>query len=282
MKKKIQFKRQFINQHDIFIEKKAPKNKSALPHPHTNIEFIYIISGKTSHTIDNIRYDTVPGDMLISKPGQIHSFSSETPPVYFIITVTSKILQEELKRQKNFSLSDSLNQITDSVTCPFIRFSGEAKKRIEHMIEEMYREINQPATQEQMFILENLLSTFLIYTKRGIENNHQKRNNILSEIVLYIEENFRKKLTLNELAERCCYSPKYFSHVFKLTYGITVTEYIQQKRINEACNLLVETDFPIEKISSEVGYADNTKFFEYFKKLTHSSPKEYRNNNTFR
>jgi len=277
----LKFKINFLNENDIFVEKKTPRHKAFLPHRHKNVEFIYILSGKTTQYIDNIRYDASPGTMLISNADQIHHFTSESTLQYYIITVKPHILNEVLATQKELFQrnTDSLTFSSQKIICPCVRFSGELRKRTERIIEEMHREVNHPTSAEQMMILKNLLTVFFIYTLRCMESENQTKNNALNDITLYIEEQFRQKLTLDELAKKCGYSPKYFSQVFKTMFGITVTEYIQQKRINEACHLLLETDLAISEISRQVGYEDNTKFFHYFKKFTNTTPRGYRKEN---
>jgi AraC-like DNA-binding protein len=95
-------------------------------------------------------------------------------------------------------------------------------------------------------------------------------------ILNYICEHYNEKLTLNELAERCFYHPKYFSRIFKKYYGVTVSAYIQSVRLNHGKQLLTDTDMPIEQIAYEIGYTDKSSFYRHFKKEFNLTPKEVR------
>ena len=95
---------------------------------------------------------------------------------------------------------------------------------------------------------------------------------VAPEILQYIENNLDRKITLQELAQRCFYNPSYFSRVFRDVYGKNLTEYIAEKRIQEADRLLCETTLSIEEISSRVGYQDRKQFYEVYKRLLGVSP----------
>ncbi|NSW90624.1 MAG: helix-turn-helix transcriptional regulator [Firmicutes bacterium] len=57
----------------------------------------------------------------------------------------------------------------------------------------------------------------------------------------HIEENYNKKLTLNELARSSFYNPSYFSRIFKECYGKILTEYISEKRLEAFLSPIPET-----------------------------------------
>jgi AraC-like DNA-binding protein len=99
---------------------------------------------------------------------------------------------------------------------------------------------------------------------------------ISPEIIRYIEENCFENITIKELAQKCFYNPSYFSTVFKAIYGKTLTEFIHEKRIQEAVRLLMETDDNIDRISLSVGYQDRKQFYKLFKDQTGITPGEMR------
>ncbi|MFD0590946.1 helix-turn-helix domain-containing protein [Paenibacillus sp. GCM10027627] len=84
------------------------------------------------------------------------------------------------------------------------------------------------------------------------------------------------EITLDQLAKRVNFSPNYLSSLFKKEVGLTISEYIQQKRIEEAKKLLTMTGYPITDIAAWLSFHDQSYFNKVFKKWTGMTPKAYR------
>ncbi len=91
----------------------------------------------------------------------------------------------------------------------------------------------------------------------------------------YIEENKGMNISLEDLADQVGFSYNYFSSLFKKETGKTVTEYIQQVRIEAAKKLLLEKEKKIPEIAALVGYNDVKFFTKQFKKTVGVSPGEF-------
>lgn len=92
----------------------------------------------------------------------------------------------------------------------------------------------------------------------------------------YVSKNFNKDITLEMVSEEAGLTPQYFSKVFKEETGKSFVEYLTEKRINFAINLLKSTGKNIKEISNMVGYTDVNYFCRLFKKTTGTTPKHYR------
>lgn len=92
----------------------------------------------------------------------------------------------------------------------------------------------------------------------------------------YIQENFSKPITLEEIAGVVGFNPSYFSTLFKKESGQNFLEYLTKVRIDRAKTLLKETNMTIAAICSEAGYSDLKHFSQTFKKITGLKPNEYR------
>ncbi len=78
-------------------------------------------------------------------------------------------------------------------------------------------------------------------------------------------------------ADKICLSPNYFGDLVKKETGKTAQEYIQDKIISLAKELILGTDKTINEISYELGYQYSQHFNRVFKKNVGQTPKEYRN-----
>lgn len=94
----------------------------------------------------------------------------------------------------------------------------------------------------------------------------------------YIEANYNKPLTLQELADSVHLNTSYFSTLFKQSVGVNFSQYITSFRIKEAKKLLLTNKYSIEEISFRVGYQSSKYFIQIFKEYEKITPKQYQKN----
>lgn len=92
----------------------------------------------------------------------------------------------------------------------------------------------------------------------------------------YIQENFCRDLSLDEVSRQLDLSPYYFSKLFKEETGSNFVEYVTNLRMDRAKQLLTEEGRSMKEICAEVGYSDPNYFSRIFKKNTGVTPTEYR------
>lgn len=91
----------------------------------------------------------------------------------------------------------------------------------------------------------------------------------------YMHENLHSRITLEELAELVELHPSYLSRLFKKETGVSVSEYIQQLKIDTAKNMLLYSDFTPAKIASVLAFPDQSYFTQVFKKYTGFTPRKF-------
>ncbi|WP_410512857.1 response regulator [Paenibacillus sp. BR2-3] len=92
----------------------------------------------------------------------------------------------------------------------------------------------------------------------------------------YIQQNFMRSISLEEVSNVVGFNPTYFSSLFKKVSGSNFVDYLSEIRMNNAKELLRETDFSIATICEKVGYSDLKHFTKSFKKNTGIKPNEFR------
>ncbi|MDO5522151.1 MAG: AraC family transcriptional regulator [bacterium] len=95
----------------------------------------------------------------------------------------------------------------------------------------------------------------------------------------YIYNHLNEKITVKQLAAVVSLNPNYLSSLFKKEMGISISDYITEKRIESACNMLKHSSFTYSEISTFLGFSSQSYFISVFKKQMGSSPKKYRNQN---
>ena len=99
---------------------------------------------------------------------------------------------------------------------------------------------------------------------------------IIKKVCDYIDENLAKDISLEETADFAGVSIFYLSKLFKEEKGETFINFVSDKRLEKARQLLESTDLSIKEITAEVGYNDQNYFSRIFKNKYGLSPKEYR------
>lgn len=122
----------------------------------------------------------------------------------------------------------------------------------------------------------NLISLYknLTEEKLNAETVTDNKEHLLLKIDYYIQKNFAKIRTIQDLAEKFNYSPAYLSKLFLEYKNISPTEYIINLRIEKAKDLLSSSK-KVKEVAMCVGYTDPLYFGKLFKKRTGMSPKQY-------
>lgn len=98
----------------------------------------------------------------------------------------------------------------------------------------------------------------------------------INKLKEYIKNNLSKPITLDELADVVRKSSGYVSMVFKNETGSTITQYITDKKISHAKELLTKSDCKISEIAHEIGFGEERYFYQIFKKETGLTAGDYR------
>lgn len=101
-------------------------------------------------------------------------------------------------------------------------------------------------------------------------------NTQIQEAVQYINANYGRKITLDDIAKHIYLNRTYASYMFKKHMNVNFMDYLEMVRINKAKELLLESNLPITEIAVKVGYASQSYFTKVFKRNTGLSPNIFR------
>ena len=127
---------------------------------------------------------------------------------------------------------------------------------------------------------EELRSWFLEKTEavcRGMATTKEKESeSVVARARAYIDENYQKDISLDEVSRLVDISPYYFSKLFKQEQGENFIEYLTRTRMQNARQLLKNKSYSIKEICVMCGYSDPNYFSRIFKKYEGVTPSEYR------
>ncbi len=150
-----------------------------------------------------------------------------------------------------------------------IRVDSEAK-----FVEEFSKDAGECADIEELFRL--LGGTIGRSLQKASEEKKAEDNRPIRQAKQYIEENYSRSLTLEEVSEMAGFAPGYFSTLFKKETGVTFLEFCSQCVWMQRKKLLVSGNEGMNVICEKVGYADVKYFTKCFIKYTGLKPGEYR------
>lgn len=152
--------------------------------------------------------------------------------------------------------------------------SGFALDHILEALSSLAREETKKPTDEL------LLQALLQYSKTMLElptsQPHNRVQDLYQGICIYIQENFHRQITRDNIAERFSISANHLSRLFRQQGHMTLADYITWVRIDRAKFMLKKYNFKLNEISVRCGFKDVNYFCRVFKNRTGSTPSTYR------
>ena len=249
-------------------------------HTHDFIEFVYMLKGKSIHSLDNHEYFMKSGDLLIINYDQTHSFNGDPNALFCNILIKPEFIDNSLKECKNlWSLFDTphYNEFKNlvNINSNVVKFSPEEKSCFENMLLLLNKEQYSRSSASTFTTRAGINFIMTMIFKKMCEFSDEEFDNF-KNILDYIEKNYYQNISAIELSKQCHYNPSYFSRIFKKYTGITFSEYLKKTRISNACRLIKGNNSNISDIYEKVGYTNKTNFYKHFKQITGKTPLEYK------
>lgn len=236
------------------------------PYGRKDYHILYIAEGRCSVTSKGETIEAPKGSVIVYLPGQPqeYSFNPDDGSISYYIHFTGsgcEQLMHDTALNKNnifyIGKSHTLEELFDTLI-------SEYKQKLKF------------GTQRMNGILIEIIS--VIGRKNAYMMSGGSDTNKRFEMVCeYIHNNFAKSLTLKELATMCSLSESRFSHLFTEIFGKSPKQYIMNVRMENAKELLLDSDMSVLEVASAVGIDDQNYFSRIFKKHCGISPTEFRN-----
>lgn len=253
-------------------------NYTAEGHWHDDIELILVLSGSMMYNINGEIISLKEKEGIFINGRQFHfGYSENQEECTFIcilfhpmILCTSKSVEEKY-----------INSILLNRHIPFYHFknTNQWERNILSCIQKVYdvKEDKMAELKIQKYLLSlwiELCENILTIQKSSISQNYHL--SILKKMILYINQNYKEKLTLDKIASAGNVGKTTCCTIFKKTMNKTPMEYLAEFRLYKSIELLQNTDKTILEISFEVGFLGASYFSETFRKYYHCTPSEYR------
>ena len=242
---------------DLIVNRKKQILQSEL---NENVELYQ----KMSHNYESI-FDLE--NKLINSVSSCNSNESEEI-VNRLITVTYIEEGSNIERIKK-RFTQTIYLISRSVLEEYMEY-----KRIEELNLEYMRKLNMIYNREDIYLW--LKDSIISLIEELKDTSSHKNNMVIYKIQKYIKENYTEKISLREISEKLNMSYNYLSYLFNNEMDMKFKDYLRKIRINKSMELLENSDFEINRIALDVGYANQSYFTKAFKRETGVTPKKYR------
>lgn len=243
------------------------------PHCHDFYEIFFIVSGSVMHTVNDVTQKLVEGNLVFIRPDDCHAFVYDeevrAKSSYINLTFTRETAREMFAYLTNDFSSDEL------LSCdmpPIVMLTKSERKYLLSRISEL-NIINwqdkRALKMRMRVILADIFVRFFSRLPNVVSNDIPVW---LSALVVEMErpENFIDGMDkMVELSKR---SREHLTRCMKKYYGVSITEYINELRINYASNLLIHTYTPVLDVCFSSGFQSTSYFYKIFKAKYGISP----------
>ncbi len=272
----------------IHIEN-SESSYAGIMHKHNFIEIVYVISGSARHHMGELIYEVHKGDLIIVNYGVAHTFipikDEKEPFSTYDLLFTTELFEITRIGKYDFSalassylfyssfpdsaaLNHSLNLLRSNAT------------DFHSIFNKIYKEyINRESGFMSMIrahLIELITLIFREIDKKTNADITKEQRDVVSKAIEFMRSNYNTRINLDDIVADIFLSKDYFRQLFKKTTGISITEFIQKTRVEEACRLLQTSDRTIFDIAGDCGFTDIKFFYKTFKKITKKTPNEYR------
>lgn len=250
-------------------------------HIHDFIEIELVISGSGIHQVGDCRIPVRSGDAFLTNIQTPHCFLSDpkSPILLYNCLFSPTLLHADSLEFEQFSLlaeellykrlfPDQFRKV------PHVHvFDGQM--RLRKVFDTMYQEYID-AQEGYRDILFGCLIQLLVLFLRLYQQGDRQSDRPFLHLLQYLEDNYEKEISLKELSRIAFLSPNHLCKVFKDKNGVTISEFIQARRLEKVCQLLSETELSLSAIAMSVGYQDEGYLRKLFKRRYGVTPSQYR------
>lgn len=248
-------------------------------HWHSALEILYPIKNSYPVHFGKEDYDVGERDILVIAPGTIHSYSPPETGERIFLLIDYSLLE-------NFP---SIRTILQAVR-PYALITKESYPPLNaalcRILDYLIDEYETFSPYSDSLVLAKMIE-FLVcigrtdmyrttHTGSFTNDNRQEYVNKYMEVCNYVTEHISEEITVDQLAGVAGFSKFHFSRIFKELAGMSCHEYLIQRRLETAEQLLADPDISITDVAMRSGFGSISTFSRIFRKEKNITPSDYR------
>jgi AraC-like DNA-binding protein len=265
---------------DIFLKTDLQRGMTLKMHWHEHMQLYYFISGNAMLECDKKCFNVGSGDIAVINSNELHYLESLSDDLeFYVIRIDLPFLfsnKVDLCQTKYLApLSQNLitfsnlieddDQILDCIVKMFHEYSD---RKIGFELQ-----VKSSIYQLIVFLLRGHISKIMTSEELASKVNSLKR---FDSILNYLAEHYTEKISVSELAEKGNITVFYFCRIFKQLTGKTMTEYVNQLRLEKSTEYLKKGELNITEIALKCGFEGVNYYSRLFRRYYHVSPTKFR------
>lgn len=231
---------------------------------HSYWELTYVDKGELLTTIDGVSYHLKQGDLIFYAPMQFHTQSTFEKISSSYLTINFKM---------NFNHADLLCNKIFSI-------QRDSYFIVTRLIEELSND-NLYSNDLSLCYLKQLIIQMLrldnshFHSKPTTHMQQTYENELLNDILLYIDDNIYEKISVSTLCDHFCISTSMLHSLFRKNMNNTAKNYINELKLSKSKELIRNSTHTLSEISEMLGFSSIHYFSKKFKLYFNISPTEY-------
>ena len=249
------------------------------PHIQPCYEITYILSGKGMAFTNGVPYAVSEGDVFLSLPNDEHNLIADENNPFRYLYLAFAFNQSTHQGVNIYEIEKTFH----TLDCPVVNDYVGIKTSLQNALQEWYELADNSQYMIESYILQIIILTYRNICGKKNQNIRQtyfslpnSNQEIVHNIVTYIDQHLYAFDNLHEVAEALNYSYSHLSHIFHKETGITLQAYYHGRRMTTACELLKAGSISISVIAEKLRYQSIHSFSKAFKKNYGISPAQYR------
>lgn len=240
-------------------------------HWHLGPEIVYSRNQNLSVVVEGERFTVLPGTCVLISSRALHSIEPEI----------NKRGQDVMSIGFNGAYLEKMYPEMRKKHICYLAGVAEDKKKLNDLCEEVHQIIEKKSIDYlklNYLLFGMLVLIYECFVSESVEKENQQDKNQekVRDILLYVKQNFREEVTTQSVAAKFGYSREHFSRLFKRFADISFKQYLNEYRLFQAVNDLYTTDKKMMEIAIDNGFPDEKSFYSSFKKKYGLTPSEYK------
>lgn len=240
---------------DEYLYFQTDRDLSFVKHFHNSYEFLFVTDGEMECEIESTSYTLTKGKAIIIFPNQPHNYRTKEHSVSHLVIFSKDFVNSFHKEVKSQEFINPVIHYNDNNHYALLKQKGASK-----------------------FLCKSILYEICdkFYRNSKLRRSKETQDELATQIVSYIQENFKEKITLKSIAKDFNYNYSYLSNYFNKTFHCSFSTFLNTFRLDYALYQLEHTEEKIISISSASGFSTIRAFNIAFKEKYRVSPREYR------
>ena len=244
-------------------------------HDHSAVEVLLTMEGMVTYTVQDTVYQVRKGEVLIIPPDMPHSLTMDEGSSRYLFLFESDAI---MTMRDVKSMAMYFNK-------PFhLRDGSEAHVRIRELLLRARDAYDKQDLMWNTACYSSILRIYAILGQRYLSGIVQRADDrlrnmdseVITAVMTYINNHYREELSLEAVAQFAGFSRYYFSRSFKRQTGYSFKDYLCQKRLQVAMDLLIRSNRSMRDVAIDSGFGSVATFNRVFREKKGCTPTQYR------